>query len=63
MLIAMEGTGKNRLEPGQESMAGCPVVITSFFATKSLAKTGRYAGHCREGETNCWISIFQGVSF
>jgi hypothetical protein len=19
--------------------------------------------HCRESETNCWISIFQGVSF
>jgi len=44
MLIAMEGTGKNQLEPGQESMAGCPVFVTSFFATKSMAKTGRYAG-------------------
>jgi hypothetical protein len=44
MVIAMEETGKNQLEPGQGSMAGCPNVVTSFFATKSLTKTDRCAG-------------------
>jgi hypothetical protein len=44
MLISVEGTGKNQLEPGQESMGDASVLSNSFFAKKTLNKTDRCAG-------------------
>jgi hypothetical protein len=41
MLISVEGTGKNQLEPGQGTIGD---VVTMFFAKKSLIKTDRCAG-------------------
>jgi hypothetical protein len=63
MLISVEGTGKNQLQQGQESMGGCYSAATLLFAKKSLNKPTDVLVHCREGETNCWFSIFRGFSF
>jgi hypothetical protein len=38
MLFSFKGTGKNQLDPGQES-GGCSRAVTLFFAKKSLTKT------------------------
>jgi hypothetical protein len=43
MLILVEGTGKNQMQPGQES-TGCSSVVTLFLAKKSMTKTDRCAG-------------------
>jgi hypothetical protein len=61
VLISVEGTGKNQMEPGQ--YGGCSSIVTLFFTKKSLTKTAGVLEHCREAETNCWFFIFQGVSF
>jgi len=42
---------------------GCSNVVTFFFAKKSLTKPTGVVELCREGETNCWLSIFRNVSF
>ena len=42
MLILVEGTDKNQLQPGQESMWDATVL--SYCSTKSLTKTDRCAG-------------------
>jgi hypothetical protein len=39
MLISVEGTDKNDLQSGQESMGHAPGTVTSFFAKKFLTKT------------------------
>jgi len=60
MLISVEGTGNNQLEPGQKSMgdaAHCSLL------RHPLPKPTGVLEHCREGETNCWISIFRSASF
>jgi len=44
MLISIEGTGKNKLQPGQESMGGCCIVVTLISPKKSLNKTDWCAG-------------------
>jgi hypothetical protein len=38
------GTGKNQLQSGQENMGEAQVLVTLFFANKSLTKTDRCAG-------------------
>jgi hypothetical protein len=43
VLIPLEGTGKNRLEPGQESIGKCSSVVTIFFSNMSLINTDRCA--------------------
>jgi hypothetical protein len=49
MLISVKGTGKNQLQPDQESMDGCTSDIQQFFPTKSLTKPTGALEHCREG--------------
>ena len=44
MLISVEGTGKNQLQPSQESTGGCSNAVTLLFGKKSLTKTDRCAG-------------------
>jgi len=44
MLISLEGTGKNQMEPGQESMGNAPVLSHCSFARKCLTKTNWDAG-------------------
>jgi len=53
MLIPVEGTGTHQL--GTAEYGGCCSLVTLFFGKKKL--TG-VLEHCREGETNCWFSIF-----
>jgi hypothetical protein len=63
MFISVEGTGKNQLRPDQEKMRNAPVL--SHFSLPRYPRT-RLTGvleHCHEGETNCWFSIFQVISF
>ena len=60
MLILVEETGKNQLQPGQESMGVCSSVVILFSAKKTLTGVQE---HCREGETNCSLSIFRGATF
>jgi len=39
-------------------------MVTLFFAKKFLTKTNQCAEALScNGETNCWFSIFRGVSF
>jgi hypothetical protein len=39
VLISVEGTDKNELHSGQESMGHAPGNVTLFFAKKFLTKT------------------------
>ena len=59
MLISIEGTSRNQLEPGQGIMVDA--ALWSLVRTPWPKPTG-VLEHC-EGETNCWFSIFQGVPF
>ena len=54
--ISVERTGKNQLQPGQWGWYSRDV--TFFFIKKSLPKPTGVLEHCREGETNAWLSIF-----
>ena len=54
---------KNQLEPGQESMGDIPVLSHCYLIRNPWPKPASVLEHCHEGETNCWFSIFQGVSF
>jgi len=68
MLILVKGTGKNQLETSQESMGDTPVLSHCSSLRNSSPKATGVLEHCREGETNCWFSIFfwggwGGVSF
>jgi hypothetical protein len=52
MLISVEGTGKNLLEPGQETMGDAPMLLQfSLLRNPWLNPTG-VLEHCREGEIN-----------
>jgi hypothetical protein len=44
MLISVQGTEKNELQSGQESMGHTPGTVTLFFAKKFLTKTDWCAG-------------------
>jgi hypothetical protein len=63
MLVSIKGTGKNLLEPGQEISGNVPVLSHRSLRRNLLPKPAGVLEHCREGETNCWFSIFRGVSF
>jgi hypothetical protein len=63
MLISAEGTGKNHLEPGQECMGDAPVLSHCSLLRNPSPKPTGVLENCRQGETNCWFSIFRAVSF
>jgi hypothetical protein len=63
VLISVNGTGKNQLEPGQESMRDVPVLSHCSLLRNISPKPPGVLEHCREGETNCWVSIFLGAAF
>ena len=63
MLISVEGTGSSQLEPGQNSMGDAPVLSPCSLLRNPWQKPTIVLVHCCEGETNCWFSIFRGVSF
>jgi hypothetical protein len=44
-------------------MVDAPVLSHCSLLRNTSAKPTGVLEHCREGETNCWFSIFRGVSF
>ena len=63
LLILFAGAGKNQVEPGLESMGDAPVLLHCSLLRNPWPKATVVLEHCREGKTNCWFSIFRGVSF
>jgi hypothetical protein len=63
MLIALEETGKNQLQPSQESMCDFPVLSFCSLLGNSIPKPTGVLEHNCEGQTYCWSSIFRGDSF
>jgi len=59
MLISVEGTDKNQLEPGEESMGGS-TVLSLYFANKSLAKTDRCHGALSRTRNQLLVLHFLG---
>ena len=51
------------MEPGQESMGNGVVLSHCPLLRNPLIQLSGVLEHCREGETNCRLSIFRGVSF
>jgi len=62
-VISFEGTGKNQLDPSQESVGNAPVLSFCYFLRNPGPKPTGVLEHCCEGETNFWFSIFRGISF
>ena len=58
MLISVEGTGKNQLESGNESMGNVPVLSHCSMLRNPWPKPTGMLKHCRERETSCWFSVF-----
>ena len=56
-------TGKNQMEPGQESMGEATVLSHCSSLRNPWPKVTGVLEQCREGESNCWFSIFQGITF
>ena len=48
---------------GSGQYGGCSSVVMLFFLRNPWPKPTGVLEHCRDGETNCWFSIFLGVSF
>jgi hypothetical protein len=63
VLTAVKETGKKQLEAGQESIGEAPVLSHNSLLSSAWPKSTIVLEHCCEGGTNCWFSIFQGVSF
>jgi len=63
MLISAEITGKNQLDPGQESIEDASVLLHCSFLRNPRPKPIGVLEHCREGDTNCWFANFRGISF
>jgi len=63
MLISVEGTGKNQLQPGQESMGDAPVLSHCSLLRNYSSQITSMLQHRHKGETNCWFSIYQRISF
>ena len=53
------GLRSARTRPGY--YGGCYIVVTLFFANKSLTKMAGVLEHCCEVETNCWLAIFYAL--
>ena len=62
MLISVEGTGKNHLEPSEVSGGDASVLSHCSLLRNPLPKPTGVLEHCCERETNCWCLIFRGVS-
>jgi len=54
---------KNQLHLGQESVGDVSVLSYCSSLRNSWPKPTGVLEHYREGETNCWFSIFRGVFF
>ena len=63
MLISVEGTSKNQLAPGKESMGGDPDLSHCFLLRNPLTKPTVALELCREGVIKSCFSIFRDVSF
>jgi hypothetical protein len=50
VLISIEGTDKNQLEPGQESIGDIPVLSHCSLLRIPWPKPIGVLAHCREGE-------------
>ena len=61
MPISVEGTRKNRLQPGQESIVHAPVLSYCSLLRKPQPKPTGVQEHCREGETNSFFPPFFGA--
>jgi len=63
MLISIEGTGKNQLEPGQESMEDVVVLSNYSLLRNPGPKPTGVVEHCGDGETTSCFLNFTCVSF
>jgi hypothetical protein len=63
VLISVKDTGKNRMQLGQESTGDDSVLSHCSLLRCPRLKPIVVLEHCCEGETNCWFSIFRGLSF
>jgi len=59
MLISVEGTGKNQLDPGKESVKDASGLSHCSLLRNPWPKPTSVLEHCHERETNCWFSIFR----
>jgi hypothetical protein len=63
MLISLERTGKNNWSQVRREWRDVSVLSHRSLLRNPRTKPTGVLEHCREGETNCWFSVFQGVSF
>jgi hypothetical protein len=63
MMISVEGTDKNQLQPGQDSKWDAPLLSRRSLLRNPIPKPTCVLEHCREEETNCSFFIFRGASF
>jgi len=63
MLISIQGTGKNQLDPVQKSIGDASALSHCSLLRNPLPKATGVLEHCREVEINCWFPIFWGVTF
>ena len=61
MLISFEGTGKNQLQPCQESMGDASVLSHSLIRDPQPKLTG-VLEHCHEGESAVASPFFKAFS-
>jgi len=59
----LEGTDKNRLEEGQDSMGDATLLLHCSLLRNVLPNPTGVLEHCRDGQTNDLFSIFQGSSY
>jgi hypothetical protein len=57
------GNRLKHMEAGQENMEDSPVSSHCSLLRNPQPKPAGVLEHCREGQTNCWFSILQGLSF
>jgi hypothetical protein len=53
MLISIERTGSNQLQPSKKNMGDASVLLHCSLFRNPLPKPTGVLEHCREGETNC----------
>jgi hypothetical protein len=62
-LLISVGTGKNQMEPDQESVGDAPLLSHCSLLRNHCPKLTSVLEHFCGGETNFWFSISQGISF
>jgi len=60
MLISVEKTGKNQLQPGQASMGYAPVLSHHSLLRNPLTKTDQYAGELLGRRNQLLVLLFSG---